>query len=231
MGIHTILVADKEELRNLYQQQMTDLGLKCDAVANFHELYRALQDVPYNGLMIDLPTSIRANFTEKSLLHEVQQLYPVLRMKWDEQQQQLRCQLYGSIAGSTMTVETFINHHCRLFSARRIRKDKRLHLHLNVLLARNRIFEPTVVERSTTLDISKGGCLLFTTQNWQVPARVWLQFLEFEDQTPIEAEICHWTRWGTPLHLPSIGVKFISLSDSQREQLEHPNAICRKELA
>lgn len=227
MDVRTIVVADNETLRDLYQKQVTAFGIACDAVTNFHELYRSLQETPYNGLLIDLPTSIRADNTEKVLLHEVQQFYPVLRMKWDDQHQQLRCQLYGSIAGTSMTIRSFIEQHCRPFPARQVRKEKRQQIHLNTLISRDDSFAPQELERSVTLDVSPGGCLLLTTREWQTGTRIWLRILELQDQTPIEAEIRHWTCWGTPRKLPSIGVEFIALTESQQAQLEKPLAISR----
>jgi hypothetical protein len=227
MDVRTIVVADKEELRRLYQQQVTDLGVPCNAVGSIHELYQLLQEIPCNGLLIDLSTSIRANNTEKTLLHDLQELFPVLRIKWDEQGQSLRCQIYGAMAGSNMSLATFLEQHCRPFTARRIRRDKRFPLHLSALISRDDNFAPEEVERSTTLDISKGGCLLLTTGEWRTTKRIWLRFPELADQTPIEAEIRHWIGWGTPRVLPTIGVQFVSLTESQQAQLEHPAALGR----
>jgi CheY-like chemotaxis protein len=229
MEARTIVVADTEILRDLYQSLVRDLGIPCDTAANFHELYQILQETPYNGLLVDLATSVRASATEKNLLHELQQFYPVLRMRWDEQLQRLRCQIYGAMAGSNMTVQTFVDSYCRTFPARRVRREKRYPLHLNVLISPDNKFHPDKTERSTTLNVSRSGCALLTTREWQISRKIWLKILEMEDQTPLSAEIRRWTSWGTPLVLPSIGVKFISLTKAQQKQLEHPLEFSRKQ--
>lgn len=227
MDLHLIVAADCENLRARIQKEISSLGHECEAVAGIGDLYHRLQETCFNGLLIDLPTSIRAENSEKVLLYELQQFFPILRIKWDEKHQQLRCQRYGGLAGSNLSVESFIDLHCQSFPARRIRKEKRLALHLNALLCCHPEFPDGMVERSSTLNVSPSGCALLTTQDWQNLERIWIKILELDDQTPMEVEIRWRTLWGTPRVLPSIGVKFIVLTDNQKRQLQTPGQICR----
>jgi len=225
MKIRTIVVAAQPELRDCYQQQVAAPDVLCDSVASLEELFETLKETPYNGLLIDLATLVKANKAEKTLCHEILRLYPTLRLKWDESSEQLRCLLYGNITNTRMSLETFIDEHCRPFEARRIRSDKRVKLHYNALISKDDKFQRLDVERSTTLDISIGGCSLLTNQQWELSETVWLRFVEFEDQTPVQAKICRWTCWGTPMKIPSIGVCFESLTESQTEQINHPGKL------
>jgi hypothetical protein len=225
MEIRTIAVASDPDLRQRYQQLASEAGATCDSVASLYELFEALKDVPYNGLLIDLATLVKAGKSEKALCHELLRLYPTLRLKWDEKSQQLRCLLYGSISHVGMSLELFLNEHCREFTARKIRRHKRMDLHYNALLSKSNNFQRLDIERSTSLDISEGGCSLLTSQRWTLGEAVWIKFIEFVDQTPIPAKICRWTPWGTPMKLPSIGVSFDSLTDAQFEQISHPGKI------
>lgn len=222
MKIRTIVVAADPHLRDLYSQQIKGLGVDCDAVASLHDLFETLKENPYNGLLIDLATLVKANPLEKSQCHELLRLFPTLRLRWDEATQQLLCLLYGSRTSEGMSLQVFIDDYCRPFSARRIRKHKRMKLHYNVLLSRDENFSAGQVERSTTLDISLGGCALITGQEWEMEERVWLRFLEFEDQSAVCARVCRWTPWGKEMRIPCIGVCFEDLRKAQQEQISHP---------
>lgn len=225
MGIRTIVVAANEELRNRYHKEVKKLGVECDSVTSLGELFDALKQTSYNGLLIDMATLVKADRTEKAAAHESLHRYPVLRLKWDENRQELRCLHYGSISNTGMSLSRFIEDYCRPFQSRKLRKHKRFPLHFNTLISYDDKFQRLDVERSTTLNISLGGCSLLTTQQWELATYVWLRFIEFDDQTPIKVKICRWTCWGTAMAIPSIGVSFESLTESQRLQLEHPGQI------
>lgn len=222
MKIRTIVVAADLELRNLYQKKVLELGVECVAVNSLYDLFETLKLTSYHGLLIDLATLVKADRNEKAMCHEMLRLFPTLRVRWDEESQQIRCLLYGHTSQVGMTLQIFIEEYCRKFEGRRIRRYKRMHLHYNTLLSKDEEFTEQAVERSTTLDISEGGCALLTNQEWALDDTVWLRFIEFEDQTPIRAKIRRWTRWGTPMTIPSIGVCFEALSAAQVEQIRHP---------
>lgn len=222
MKVSTIAVATDPKLRDLYQQQAEALGVDCDVASSLHELFETLKETAYNGLLIDLATLVKANPLEKSQCHELLRLFPTLRLRWDEANQQLLCLLYGSRTSEGMSLQVFIDDYCRPFTARRIRKHKRMKLHYNVLLSRDENFSEGAVERSTTLNISLGGCALITGQDWEAEEKVWLRFLEFEDQSTICARVCRWTPWGTEMRIPCIGVCFEDLRKAQQEQISHP---------
>lgn len=222
MTIQIIVAAADQDNRSRYQQTVKALGADCTAVASLHEMFEVLKKTPFNGLLIDLPTMVKASHEEKLLCHEFLRHFPTLRLRWDKNTEQLRCLLHGSISHENVTLESFLEHHCRPFKARRIRKHKRLTLHYNVLISRDGQFQDGEVEQSTTLDISEGGCSLFTSSSWEIDQQIWLSFIEFEDPAPIRATVRRWTRWGTAMQVPSIGVRFELLSESQQNQIRHP---------
>ncbi len=232
MKIRTIVAAADPSLRDLYQQQVNALGIGCDVASSLQDMFETLKEAPYNGLLIDLPTLVKANPLEKAQCHELLRLFPTLRLRWDETNKQLLCLLYGSRSSEGMSLQIFVDDYCRHFTARRIRKHKRMPLNYNVLLSRDENFSEGMVERSTTIDISLGGCALITGQEWKTEERVWLRFLEFEDQSTVCARICRWVPWGTEMKIPCIGVCFENLRKSQQEQISHPGkAIYEKKHA
>ena len=222
MGFRTIVAAADSELRALYQQQVNDLGVECDAVASIQEMFECLKNIPYNGLLIDLATLVKADRIEKAQCHELLRLFPTLRLRWDDDSQKLLCLLYGNRTSDDMTLQIFIDEHCRPFKGRKIRRHNRLELHYNTQISRSGDFTENDLEQTTTLDISEGGSLIVSSQEWAIGETLWLRFIEFEDLTPIKATICRWTPWGTPMQFPSIGVCFTELSDAQLSQIKHP---------
>ncbi|SHJ28036.1 PilZ domain-containing protein [Malonomonas rubra DSM 5091] len=231
MNVRTIVAAADPEIRKLYQQQVSSLGADCDTAASLHEMFEQMKEIPYNGLLIDLPTLVKANQVEKAQCHELLRLFPTLRLRWDQSSQKLLCLLYGSHPTDNMSLKLFIDEHCQSFTARRIRRFQRMRLHYNVLLASDEDFRDDDVERSTSIDISEGGCSLITGRDRPLESNVWLRFIEFEDQTPIQASICSRIPWGTAMKIPSIGVSFTTISEAQLEQIRHPGkAIYEKKL-
>lgn len=225
MEIRTIVVATDDALRSLYQRRVVELGARCDSVDSLQKLFAALKETAYNGLLIDLATLVKANKVEKAQCHELLRLYPTLRLRWDESSQQLRCLLYGNITNTGMSLNLFIDEHCRAFQSRKIRKEQRVKLHYNTLISKDDKFQGLDVEHSTTLNISKGGCALLTTQQWELSETIWLRIMELQDQTPIQAKICRWVQWGTPMEIPLIGVCFTSITNAQLEQISHPGKL------
>ena len=222
MSIRTIVVAGDEIDRNRYQQLVTAHGVECLATGNLHEMFELLKQQAYHGLLIDLATLVKADKAEKAKCHELLRLYPTLRLRWDEKTEQPRCLLYGSLSNTGMSIQIFIEEHCRKFEGRRIRKHKRVSVHYNTLIAKNEQFQGPDVERATTIDISVGGCSILTQQNWTIGETVWIRFMEFSDPSPIPVKICRYTPWGIPMEFPSIGVCFLSLTPAQLEQINHP---------
>ena len=220
--MRVIIVTADEKLRDYCLKQVVKTGVDYKTVTGLGELFVELGKNHYSGLLIDLTSSIKAKADEKAKAHEVLPLYPVLRLKWNKEAQGLNCLLQNSVANANISITNFIDYHCRPFKPRKIRTKKRLPLHFSVLISPDKKFQRLDVERSTTLDISLGGCSLLTTQQWEINTCIWLQFIEMEDQTPIQGKICRWTRWGTPMKIPSIGIHFVSLTDSQKQQLARP---------
>ncbi|MEA3543694.1 MAG: PilZ domain-containing protein, partial [Thermodesulfobacteriota bacterium] len=220
--MRVIIVTADKELRNFCLQQTEKLGVDCDTVTSLSELFEDQSEIYYHGLLIDLSVSIKAGREEKNKAHEFLPHFPLLRLKWNSETQKLNCLLQNSVGHAGITIATFIDHHCRPFKPRKIRVEKRLPLHFSVLISQDSKFQRSEVERSTTLDISPGGCSLLTTQQWDINTCIWLRFVQMEDQTPIKGIICRWICWGTPMKIPSIGVRFESLTESQQQQLSSP---------
>ncbi len=220
-----IIVTADDTLRDYCLKQVEQADIDCRAVSTLGELFTELGTNYCSGVLIDIASSIKAKANEKTKAHEVLPLFPVLRLKWNKEKLGLNCLLQNNVTNTNTSIPNFIDHHCRPFKPRRIRTQKRFPLHFSVLISRDEKFQRLDVERSTTLDISLGGCSLLTTQHWEEETCIWMKFIEMADQTPIQGTICRWTQWGEPMEIPSIGVCFDSLSESQQQQLSKPSSI------
>jgi len=76
-----------------------------------------------------------------------------------------------------------------------------------------------MLEFSATINISKGGCFIFSTRQWDEGGDVWLRIKELTDNALIGGQIRHVARWGESTRIPGIGVEFRTISASQAEEI------------
>ena len=69
------------------------------------------------------------------------------------------------------------------------------------------------------MDVSERGCFLFSVQDWEPGETAWLTVMELSDRTPIGAEVRRCIKWGTPMHVPGIGVQFETIKESQAKEI------------
>ena len=137
---------------------------------------------------------------------------------WDDKTKKISALFYGQHQGDT-PLEHFINHECRYFRARTIRSSYRHDIHFNISLSRNQDFSSSDVERTITLNASKDGCFIYSSQNWEIRSRVWFVIQELQDQTPISGEIQWCVAWGESMQIPGIGVEFREVKPCQVEEM------------
>lgn len=218
MDIRILLVAREGDACGKYQEAIEKLGVQCDTVSTLKELYHAVIETPYNGMMIDLFTKMKASPEEKTLVQEILDHLPVLLLRWDDQTGSMKCLYSGQMIGD-VTLENFVQQQCRWSKARKIRSSLRINLHLNVLLSRTSKLREENAIRSTTLDVSKGGCFLYSTDSWGTNVSVWFIFKELKDKTPIRGQVKRVVPWGKEMKAPGIGVVFKEAEDAQLEEI------------
>ncbi len=64
-------------MRDTYVRALGAFGADADAVSSFTEFYTAMTDVPYNGVVVDLPTKIKNLRHEREFVHNILGRYPV----------------------------------------------------------------------------------------------------------------------------------------------------------
>jgi hypothetical protein len=217
--IKVLVLAGTSETRQIFLTALDKLGVPCDVAFSVSEMRRKLLHTPFNGVILDVLTVVRASQKEKLFIQEISELYPTLRVRWDSQTRRIRGLVFGRSLDRDDPVGDFLEKHCRPWPARMCREDKRLPLHFNALLSRNREFREEEVEKSVTLDLSEGGCFLISGRSWQRGEFLWVRFLELTDPAPIGAEIRRCHPWGEGMQIPGIGVQFGEIDPGQLQEI------------
>ena len=216
-----LLVAQPGDACILYETALLRSGVQVDTVAAIDTFYGAVTHFAYNGVVIDIPTKIKALSDHKDLVYSILGRFPVIQVNFDPHTRRIRALLHGQHE-RTGGLEDLIRQHCWHTPARKLRSEERKPLHYNVLLSTQRHFDPQTLIRTVTMDVSLGGCFLFSAARFQIGARVWMRIMDLYDKTPISGIVRHKRNWGEALIVPGIGVKFESIKAGQRRALFDP---------
>lgn len=216
-----LLVAQPGEACALCEKALHGVGALVDTVASIDKFYGAVTHFAYNGIVIDIPTKIKALSEHKDLVTSIMGRFPVIQVNVDRRSGRIRALLYGHHE-RTGPLEDLIREACWHSPARKLRADERKPLHYNILLSKTRQFDPQTLIRTVTLNVSHKGCFLFSSARFHVGARVWMRIMDLYDQTPISGIVRHKIKWGEAMAVPGIGVEFETISDHQRQSLMNP---------
>ncbi len=217
MAIRLILVSKAGPSRDAYIIQAKAIGIALDIVDTFPDLVKFMITQSYQGVLIDLITSIKASPEEKAVVQSILDVFPVVHLKWDPQTGSIHA--LSDTSAQNDTLEHFIASACKPFSPRAIRLDVRKNIHFNILFSTTPEMTPEKTQRSITVNISKKGCFLFSCQDWSNVTNVWMVGNELDDKTPIACEIRWRQLWGKSLAIPGIGLKVMEITDGQKTQL------------
>lgn len=218
MSSKVLLVCQESEAKQAYLRELEATAAEVDVAASFGEVLKGMADTAYQGVVIDLITSIKASKEEKGLLHEILEVFPVLQVRWDGDSRSIRTISSGKASGASSLAE-FITVQCKPFTPRTIRNSPRRPLNFNVLICREESMQRDLMERTVTINVSKRGCFLFSAEDGTDGGNVWLTINELEDKTPIVGVVRWSVKWGRAMVMPGIGVAFESITPRQTDEL------------
>lgn len=218
MDVRVALLCQEGEAQQAYINAAQSLGAQVDPASTFSDLHNLLCGHSYNGVMVDLRTKVKASHDDKDLLQALLEQFPLAQLKFEEATGTVRSLNVGQARGSE-TMEAFINEECRPFPARPIRASVRKNIHFNALISKNGTPSEEGGIQTVTMNVSEGGCFLYSTDHWEIGSKLSIVFRGMEDQRPITGEVRWQIPWGKTMQIPGIGVKFENISIAQITEL------------
>jgi Tfp pilus assembly protein PilZ len=218
MGVKLVLICKEGEARQAYLKEIKASGAEVDIVANYGELYKIMIGKPYQGVMIDLVTSMKISKEERGVAQEILDAFPLVQLKWESETNEIHTFSSGNTSSSD-SLSDFIATECNNFPARPVRQNSRKHINFNVTMSKNEVLYEKFLEYTVTMNASRGGCFLFSTRNWKPLENVWFIINELQDKTPIVGNVCWCVAWGKSMMVPGIGVSFKHITPNQMDEL------------
>ncbi len=212
------LVVYDEEAKRIYLEAIGELEVDVKAASSFRELYNIMMNGKYSGVMIDQRTKLKAPRNEQKLIDIILEIFPSIRLNLDKKNGKIKTYYAGQRA-SGESLESFIEKECRSFRPRTLRMDIRKDINFNVIISGDGNFSKKDMVRTVTINFSRGGCFLYSVDEWDIAASIWLKIKELDDDTPILGEIRWIIEWGKPLRVPGIGVMFMNLKPEQMDTI------------
>lgn len=191
-------------------QTLQRYAVNLTVVDTVSALIESLKRVKCSGIILDVKCLMRTNECDKSMLYELIDAFPTLRVKSD---------VDGSGFIPLGDPDAFITKACSTFSPRTARKSRRTHMALPLLLARENDPKMRAAVKTCSVDLSESGIFIFSTDDWHIDDHVWIQIMTLQDSTPIHATIRWIQPWGAKLYYPGIGATFTTIKPNQHEEL------------
>ncbi len=218
VSIKVILVSEEGTAREAYINALHELGVEVDVVSTFSEIYKSLTAHFYSGVMVDFKTKMKATGSERDLANDVLEQFPFVQLKFEEETGEIRSLYAGQTVGSG-TLKSFIDEECRPIESRRIRLDTRNNIHFNVILSERQNGVEQEVDRTVTINASKGGCFIYSTCDLRIGSKLMMVFKELEDEKPIIGEVRWLKPWGEVMRIPGAGIRFDDICESQLSEI------------
>jgi Tfp pilus assembly protein PilZ len=209
-----VLSRDKEEERAL-REAISAFGADLIFAATMHDLHDILIRQPCSGLLLYLTSLVGLDYSSKSFVQTLEQVYPVARIRWKKGEGS-----FALIASQSRTVHTLSDfiEVCSDFAPRCLRRSERLVKTLNVLISATPDLANST--RAFTMNISEQGCFLHTPHEWNIGDSIYIQILELPSKRAIEGRVMRSVQWGVPFSPQGIGIQFVDIEDEQVEELQ-----------
>lgn len=219
MCVKLILISAQAERTQVYSSILEKIpGLEVDTVTSFDDLYMALKEIPYHGVLVDLATHIKTTNVEKELARRIQEVFPVLILKWEGHGERIRTFSYKQ-GRESVTLQEFIHKQCGSIQARTFRSSARKNVNFNIILSGDAGVDERYSARTITINASKGGCFIYTSEEWKCFSNVWFVINDLKARAPIMGEIRQCYKWGESMRIPGIGVTFKDIEKCQLEEI------------
>jgi Tfp pilus assembly protein PilZ len=215
--VDALILADQPEA---YHEALAGVGMHPRCYADIHELLASLPALTYSGLILDIPTVMRAPRDARDRLFKLSESLPIMRAR------------IGKPGGRVQfldDIDVFI-HNCKTVCPSRVRSVRRYPTKLSTLISREDDPDMTKAVPANILNISERGCYVYTLGDFSDAEFIFLKIMELEDATPIFGLIRWRKPWGETNMLPGLGVAFLDIRDAQVAEIESERHFIRDPL-
>lgn len=215
-----LLVCRSASRSQLYRTVLDSKGVCCLMVTSLKEVHTLAAGTAFSGLLLDMPIMVKATPTERLTLEDLQRALPCAYLNIAPATDSIKLMMVNDLQGAAATIEEFAELTSR-FPPRCVVPKNRITLHLHTLLQHGS--ETGSSAKTVTLDLSNGGCFLFSVDPiLQTETDISLQFIGLDDPTPIIATVCWCNAFGASgKQGPGVGVRFVRINQAQQDQLEN----------
>jgi len=165
-----------------------------------------LHSTECNGILIDIPTYIKASIYTKEHLAHIEDIYPAARIRYNSESKEM--ELTSISKRTQMSLQDFLENHCASFDARRLRKHKRRMLNLNLRLS----WEHKGNHHEflcTCVNLSESGLFIVDkSSDLHVMDNVKIQIIELNKDHFLHGTVVRRLGWGERhFHAPGIGIR------------------------
>ncbi len=215
--LNIILLAKESSAQKHYKEFFIENGIRFFSIASEAQLENILEIIPVNGIVADIRTTLKATGTEKLLYTKLEDIYPFIRVRWDEDEQNINT-IYPD--DHVNDLNEFIENVSLKFDPRVMRTSNRTELSLNVIISDNEEFSG-YTEKTCTQNISETGLFVITSSPyWKENSKLFIVINEITSRTPIRCTVVRKISWGEEnLATPGVSIRFDSILDSQQDEL------------
>jgi hypothetical protein len=212
-----ILLVVADEVRgSLYERFFKKEKVICQAVSTLRDVSTQIARQPYNAIFLDMPLIAHASRYEKSLVKDVLHAMPHASLDITATRE-ISVVVSGDVHESSHSPEEYLRYCCEQ-PVRTFAPQNRIQLNFNAVLSRSP--DITNAERTVCIDISPGGCFLFTVNEEIVlHSSVWVSLIILNDSTPIASTVCSKKEWGIANEIPGVGIRFDKMTEQQQTEM------------
>lgn len=176
----------------------------------------------FNGFLVDVFARARAKIGEKAILRDLEEGFPTLVLRRSAHQGVVFMAFNAAIKNRKSLVSYL--EHCHGLGPRTLRFERRKEMYVPLMVSLDgRDFGDQ--NRTFTMNISAGGCFIFTTRRFEIGQVIYVKMHGVSDCAPVPVEV-RWQRlWEECRGAPGIGVRFLEAEEAQRHQIRHLFAV------
>lgn len=206
------------EANAFYREAVEAEGYGLDVAGSFPELFQRMVSTEYSGILVDIPSKIRAAQEERERLKPILDRFPYAELNLDPKSGRIRARIPGEVAPKA-ALNHFLGEVCGAFRPRSIRAHKRSGIKFHVSLSDSPRLDEETSFKTTTTDASRDGCFVFFNGTAALGSRIWMDFKELGGEEPIIGEVKRQVGWGKDAGFPGLGLAFTDMSDLQAQRL------------